>query len=238
MAPTEMDFGVQYFHIPDFKFASGATIKELKIAYRSFNPTAAKAVLIPTCYGGRINDELNFTSGALKDYHVIVVAMIGNGESTSPSNDPLFPNDYSLRYEDCINAYFALITSHLHLSELEAVVGFSMGGQQAYYWAVMHGTGDKPFVKNVVVICGSAKTSGQNYASLEGLISTLETSFDYGGGNYRANNVKPVQGLRAFGKAFLALLTSPEWFRQELWRELEANSLKEWLNPPGGHRPI
>jgi len=52
-----------------------------------------------------------------------------------------------------------------------------MGGQQAYYWAVMHGSGDEPFLKNAVVICGSAKTAGINYAFLEGPISSLETSY-------------------------------------------------------------
>lgn len=90
---------IEYFNIPDFQFAAGAR-KKITVAYRSINPSSKKgAVLIPTCYGGRINTTLNFTSGALKDYHVIVVAMLGNGESSSPSNDPDFPSDYSLRYK-------------------------------------------------------------------------------------------------------------------------------------------
>lgn len=89
---------IEYFEIPDFQFTAG-TRKNIKVAYRSFNPSSQKgAVLIPTCFGGRIDTTLNFTSGALKDYHVIVVAMLGNGESSSPSNDPDFPSDYSLRY--------------------------------------------------------------------------------------------------------------------------------------------
>jgi homoserine acetyltransferase len=147
MSSTEHngDEGIEYFHIPDFQFAQGAKIHDLKIAYRSFNPAAAKTVLIPTCYGGRVNETPNFIPGALRHYHVVFVAAIGNGESTSPSNDPSFPRDYSLRYEDCVRAQFALVTTHLGIIELEAVVGFSMGGQQAYYWAVMHGTGATPF---------------------------------------------------------------------------------------------
>jgi homoserine O-acetyltransferase len=80
----------------------------------------------------------------------------------SQSNDPDFPADYSLRYQDCINSQHKLVTEHLGLKNLDAVIGFSMGGQQAYYWAVMHGSGPEPFVKNVVVICGSAKTSGHS----------------------------------------------------------------------------
>lgn len=109
-----------------------------------------------------------------------------------------------------------------------------MGGQQAYYWAVMYGTGPSPFLKHAVVICGSAKTSGHNYAFLEGPTSALITSQDYDQGRYKQNGVKPVQGLRAFGRAYAAWLTSAEWFRQELWRELGAKTLPEWLHPPMG----
>lgn len=91
--------GIEYFSIPDFKFASGL-VKNIKVAYRLFCCTAAKGtVLIPTCFGGRINKTLNFTTGALKDYNVVVVAMLGNGESSSPSNEDDFPSDYSLRYQ-------------------------------------------------------------------------------------------------------------------------------------------
>jgi homoserine O-acetyltransferase len=89
----------EHFVIPNFKFVGGI-VKDVKIAYRSFNPDASKGtVLIPTCFQGRINSTLNFTSGALKEYHVVVTAMLGNGESSSPSNDSDFPSDYSLRYE-------------------------------------------------------------------------------------------------------------------------------------------
>ncbi|CZT17733.1 uncharacterized protein RCC_03570 [Ramularia collo-cygni] len=224
--------GVEYWVLPDFTFAAG-TRKAIKIAYRSFNPLSTNgAVLIPTCFGGRINKTLNFTSGALKDYHVIVVAMLGNGESSSPSNDADFPSDYSLRYQDCINAQYALVTQHLGIKSLEAVIGFSMGGQQVYYWATMHGCGEDPFVKRAVVICGSAKTSGLNYAFLEGPTSALIASHDYHQGRYREKGVKPTQGLRAFGRAYAAWVPSAEWFRQELWRGSGAKSLKEWLHPP------
>jgi homoserine acetyltransferase len=33
---------------------------------------------------------------------------------------------------------------------------------------------------------------------------------------------------------YASWLTSAEWFRQELWRELGAASLKSWLHPPEG----
>lgn len=106
-----------------------------------------------------------------------------------------------------------------------------MGGQQAYYWAAMHGCGSNPFLKRAVVICGSAKTSGHNYAFLEGPTSALIASQDYDEGRYKEKGVKPVKGLRAFGRAYAAWLTSAEWFRQELWREVGSKSLHDWLYP-------
>jgi homoserine acetyltransferase len=109
-----------------------------------------------------------------------------------------------------------------------------MGAQQAYYWAVMHGVGPTPFLKHSVVICGSAKTSGHNYAFLEGPTSALIASHDYDQGRYKQNGVKPIQGLRAFGRAYAAWVPSAEWFRQELWRKSGAESVQEWLHPPMG----
>lgn len=90
---------LEYFAIPDFTLASGIR-KSVRVAYRSFNPNSTKGtVLVLTCFQGRINKTLNFTPGALKEYNVVVVAMLGNGESSSPSNDADFPSDYSLRYQ-------------------------------------------------------------------------------------------------------------------------------------------
>jgi homoserine O-acetyltransferase len=46
--------------------------------------------------------------------------------------------------------------------------------------------------------------------------------------------VTPVEGLRAFGRAYAAWVPSAEWFRKELWRESGARNLHEWLRPPRG----
>jgi len=216
--------GISHYSIPAFKFYDGS-ILDISVAYRSFNPTAAKIVCIPTCYGGRINTTLNFTTGALKDYHVVVIAMLGNGESTSPSNTPegKFPK---LRYQDCINSQYELLTKHLGVKELAAVIGFSMGGQQAYYWACMY----PDFVKVSVPICGSARTSPHNWAFIEGPKAALLNSVDYADGAYRANGVKPVRGLHAFGRAYCAWAMSAAWFREEAWKkQLGFKTLEEFM---------
>ena len=223
--PSYDPTGVEYCEIPSFTFTNGATLP-IKVAYRSYNPTARKTVCIPTCYGGRINTTLTFTdnNGAFSSHHIIVVAMLGNGESSSPSNTPNFPQ--TLDYRDCINAQYQLLTRHFGLSELDVVCGFSMGGQQAYYWACMY----PHFVKNSIVICGSAKTSGHNYAFLEGPKTALLNSIDYMDGAYKTKGIKPKRGLRAFGRAYCAWLTSGAWYREREWEKtLGYKSIEDYI---------
>ncbi|KAI4272312.1 MAG: hypothetical protein L6R38_006656 [Xanthoria sp. 2 TBL-2021] len=225
MSPPSYDgTGVEYYTIPSFKFVSGSSIN-IRITYRCFNPSAPKTVCIPTCYGGRINTTLSFTAEdqALRSYRVIVVAMLGNGESSSPSNHPNFPKD--LDYRDCINAQYQLLTNHLNVKELEAVIGFSMGGQQAYHWACMY----PQFMKYAVPICSSAKTSLHNYAFIEGPKAALTNSIDYDDGAYRTKGIKPTRGLRAFGRTYCAWAMSAPWFRQRQFEKLGFTNVEDFI---------
>lgn len=158
--------------------------------------------------------------------------MLGLGESSSPSNTPNFPK--VLKHQDNINAQYLLVTKHLGFQSLDSVIGFSMGGQQAYYWAVMHSSPRSPnpaFVKSVVAICTSAKTSPLNLAFLEGPMAAMEASQDYAHGTYREKGIQPVEGTRAFGRVYAAWLTSPAWFRNRRWREMGLATLDEFLRP-------
>lgn len=225
-SPAYDSTGIEYHDIPSFTFVSGDTLP-IRVAYRSFGSTSStKKALIPTCYGGLINPTLNFTqpSQALSSHHVIVVAMLGNGESSSPSNTPNFPK--ALDYRDCIHAQHDLLTKRLGIHSLDAVIGFSMGGQQAYHWASMY----PHFVNTAVVICSSARTSGHNYTFLEGPKTALLNSVDYVDGAYKAHGTKPTRGLRAFGRAYCAWLTSGAWFRERHWeKSLGYKSIDEYI---------
>ncbi|KAL8753364.1 MAG: hypothetical protein Q9184_005444 [Pyrenodesmia sp. 2 TL-2023] len=216
--------GIEYHTISSFRFTSGDT-HDIRIAYRSINPSSFKKVLIPTCYGGRINTTLSFTSQqqCLSSHHVIVVAMLGNGESSSPSNDADFPK--SLDYRDQINAQHSLLTQHLGIKELEAVIGFSMGAQQAYYWACMYPS----FLKYSIPICGSAKTSLHNYAFIEGPKAALTNSVDYADGTYRAKGTKPSRGLRAFGRTYCAWAMSAAWFRERKFESMGFDNVESFI---------
>jgi len=212
---------VQSFEIKDFTFDNGTTLPSAKLCYLDLNPEKSKTALVITCFRGRLQQTLNFADGALGDHRVIVVALFGNGESSSPSNSD-FPD--SLRYADCVRAQKELLTSHLGLESVDVVLGFSMGGQCTYHWSVMY----PDFVRNAVIICSSARTSNHNYQFLEGPKAALENAADYVDKSLITNSSEPSRGVHAFGKAYSAWLTSAEWFNQELYKSLGYETLEAW----------
>jgi len=223
-SPDYDNTGVEHFSIPSFKFVCGDSIP-VRLAYRSYNPSSSKAVCIPTCYGGLVNSTLAYQSddGVFSKHHVVVIAMLGNGESSSPSNTDNFPK--KLDYRDCIHSQYELLTAHLGIKQLDVVLGFSMGGQQAFYWACMY----PDFMKNAIPICGSAVTSGHNYAFLEGPKAALESSSAYAEGQYRAKGISPAKGIQAFARAYCAWLTSQAWYREKQYQKLGHKDLQTYI---------
>lgn len=216
------DTGIEYFELQDFKFQNGVTLPKVRLAYREFNLTAQKVALIPTCFRGKINTTLNFTTGVLRNHRVIVVALFGNGESSSPSNTSHFPS--TLNYRDCVRAQYELITKKFGLPAIDVMIGFSMGGQCTYHWAAMY----PEILHNAVIICSSAKTSLHNYQFLEGPKAALAHSIDYNDSTMRSQGGVPLRGLHAFSRAYSAWLTSAEWFEQQLFKKLGFKTLEDW----------
>lgn len=214
----------QLYELRDFTFQDGTTLPSAHLAYLDLNPTASKTALVISCFRGKVNETLNFSDGALRGYRVIVAALFGNGESSSPSNTHVFPR--SLHYSDCVRAQHELVTSHLHVPSLDVVLGFSMGGQCAYHWTLMY----PDLVRSAVIICSSARTSGHNYQFLEGPKAALQSAVDYVDEGYRA--AVPAgsvsRGVRAFGKAYSAWLTSAEWFDQQAYRAFGHETRSQW----------
>ncbi|KAJ5134945.1 hypothetical protein N7526_006310 [Penicillium atrosanguineum] len=218
---------IQYYELKDFTFQNGATLPSVRLAYRELNPTGQKTALIPTCFHGRINNTLNFTNGVLRDHRVIVVALLGNGESASPSNTPNFPSH--LDYRDCVRAQFKLVTEHLKINSLDVMVGFSMGGQATYHWLALY----PQMIHNAVIICSAAKTSLHNYQFLEGPKHALLNSVDYNNSSFQSQGTLPIRGLHAFGQAYSAWLTSAEWFEERLFEKLGYKTLNDWATVVG-----
>jgi homoserine acetyltransferase len=201
---------IQHYELSDFTFQEGTTLPCVQVAYQILNPDKSKIAIVHTCFRGRISSTLTHAEGALNDYKVIVIALFGNGESSSPSNTPGFPK--TIEYQDCVKAQYQLLTQKLEIESVDVMLGFSMGGQVTYHWITTHPT----FIKNAVIVCSSAKTSRHNFQFLEGPRAALE------------NAVDEARGIRAFGKAYSAWLTSAEWFDQELYKDIGFETLSAW----------
>ncbi|KAK9414451.1 putative Alpha/beta-hydrolase [Seiridium unicorne] len=211
------DSVIKHFEIPDFTFQDGTTLPAVQLAYLDLNPAASKVAVVSTCFRGRLHSTQTFANGALRNHRIIVVGLFGNGESSSPSNMSGFPK--AVDYRDCVHAQHELLTKHLNVGSIDVVMGFSMGGQNAYYWAVMY----PDMVKHAAIICSSARTSGHNYQFLEGPSAALENSCDFETGKSTA-----PRGIMAFSKAYSAWLTSAEWFDQERYKDLGYETLSDW----------
>lgn len=215
-----------YYEIQDFSFQDGTTLASARLAYLDLNPTATKTALVITCFRGRLHSTLTFANGALQNHRVVVVALFGNGESSSPSNTPGFPS--SIDYRDCVRAQRELVTAHLGLEFVDIIMGFSMGGQCTYYWTLMY----PDFAQNAIIICSSARTSLHNHQFLEGPKAALQNSYDYINRNLAKTSSsassKTNSGLYAFGKAYSAWLTSAEWFDKQMFKSLGYETLSDW----------
>ena len=62
-----------------------------------------------------------------------------------------------------------LVTKHLGITHLRAVIGWSMGAAQTFQWATQY----PEFMDLAVPFCGSARTSLHNKVFLEGVKSAL-----------------------------------------------------------------
>jgi homoserine O-acetyltransferase len=112
---------------------------------------------------------------------------------------------------DNVEAVHLLLTDELKITHLRAVVGFSMGAQQAFQWAVSY----PDFADRVVATSGTAKTYPHGFVRLEGQIAALTADAAFQGGDY---TTQPAKGMEAFGVVWAAWLYSQEWWRKELWR--------------------
>ena len=209
------------FVIKQFKLESGPVLPEAKVMYATYgtlNAARDNVVLLPSHYMADSHgyEWLIGPGKALdpKKYFLVATELFGNGKSSSPSNTmtpfdgPRFPVT-SIR--DNVEAVHRLLGEALGIHHLRAVVGFSMGGQQAFQWAVTY----PDFADRIVVTSATAKTWPHGIVRLESQIIAIENDPVFAGGNYKE---QPRKGLQTFGAIWAGWLFSQGWWREELWR--------------------
>mgnify|MGYP000049355987 FL=1 len=213
------------FVLQNFKTESGIVLPEAHIIYGTYghlNAARNNAVLLPSHYMAdhRGYEWLIGAGRALDTTKLFLIAteLFGNGNSSSPSNTPEpfhGPRFPVMTIRDNVEAVHNLLTADLKITHLKALIGFSMGAQQAFQWAVSYPS----FSDRIVATSGTAKTYPHGFVRLEGQIAALTADEVFNNGDY---SKPPVKGLQAFGIVWTAWLYSQEWWRKELWRTTSA----------------
>ncbi len=227
-----MTNGYEVFDLGDFTLQEGATLREAKLAYKTYgtlNADKSNAIVYPTWYSGRHwENEWAIGEGMALDpaeYFVIVPNMLGNGLSSSPSNFPppydkaRFPN---VTVYDNVEAQHKLVTERFGIESLALVTGWSMGAGQTYQWAMSH----PEMVPKIAPFCGSARTSEHNKVFLEGVKAALTADGAWNGGWYEE---QPTRGLRAVARVYAGWGFSQAFYWDELYREMGHSSLEDFL---------
>ncbi|EGX91967.1 homoserine acetyltransferase family protein [Cordyceps militaris CM01] len=219
------------FDLGDFTLSSGETIPNAYIAYKTFGDKASPAIIYPTWFSGRIADnEWLVGAGKALDparYFIIIPALIGNGQSVSPSNTRArrgsgakFP-DVSVR--DNVTAQHRLVTVGLGVAHARMVLGWSMGAGQTYQWLTQF----PDFMDLGVPFCGAARTALHNQVFLEGVKSAVLAARRGASAGSARGEVGPyaphwsdeerVAGLKALGRVYAGWGFSQQFYRDRLY---------------------
>jgi homoserine O-acetyltransferase len=235
-APARADGAAHHqFVIENFKTESGTTLPRAVVVYGTYGKLdAAKsnAILLPSHYLADHHgyDWLLGQGGALDTSKVFLVMteLFGNGHSSSPSNTPEpfhGPRFPIVTIRDNVEAVRRLLVEDLGVEHLRAIIGFSMGAEQAFQWAVSQPT----FADRIVATSGTAKSWPHGWVRLESEIDAITSDSGFHGGDY---TTQPVAGIHSFALVWSAWLFSQEWWRKELWKEMNpaATSVEQFVD--------
>jgi homoserine O-acetyltransferase len=223
----------QHFELGSFALDSGDTLPDARLAYRThgtLNPAKDNGVLVPHMYSGTsASMEGLIGEGRALDpsrYFIILPDQFGSGLSSSPSNTPApfdrghFP---AVTIADDVRAQHRLVTEQFGITSLHAVVGWSMGGQQTYEWAVRH----PDMVHRAAIFAATAKTPVQNQFFIDVHTELLRSDPAFAAGFY-ADSDDVHLGLSRHAMAFTMMSTTHRFFRDEVWRQIGFGSVDEF----------
>jgi homoserine O-acetyltransferase len=223
---------LRYADLGAFKLENGAIIHKCRLAYRilgKLNPQKSNAILIPTWLAGTTQELIDLGivgPGKVIDsskYYIIAVDSFGNGVSSSPSNSAIQPDrafpQFSIR--DMVTAQHVLLTQHLNIQHVHAVIGMSMGGMQAFQWMVLH----PDFMDKVIPIAGSPWMTSNDLLLLSAELSIIENVQSCKGGHSAMKALAPMHTLLLWTPRFRVAATKPASV-PEFLSDLENSFLK------------
>jgi homoserine O-acetyltransferase len=197
--PTEGDYTIH-----NFKFASGETLPELRIHYRTLGKidkdaqgktrnavlimhgtTGSGAQFIRPEFAGELfgkDQPLDATK-----FLIVLPDGIGHGKSSRPS-DGLHAKFPHYGYIDMVVAQYRLLTEGLGVNHARLVMGTSMGGMHTWLWGESH-----PEFMDALIPLASLPTqiSGRNRAWRRIIIDAIRNDPSWNSSEYPANAGQP-----------------------------------------------
>jgi homoserine O-acetyltransferase len=192
-ALTESDYTIR-----DFKFASGETLPELRLHYRTLGKpekdaqgkttnavlimhgtTGSGAQFIRPEFAGEVfgkDQPLDATK-----FFIVLPDGIGHGKSSKPS-DAMRAKFPRYGYLDMVEAQYRLLTEGLGVNHARLVMGTSMGGMHSWLWGELH-----PDFMDALMPLASLPTqiSGRNRAWRRMVIDAIRSDPGWSDGDYK-----------------------------------------------------
>ena len=224
----------QIFELGDFRLDSGMTLPNAKIAFKThgtLNAAKDNAILFPHMWSGTPKAMEIFIGENRpldpRKYFIILPGQFANGFSSSPSNMPppldrgAFPH---VTIADDVRAQHRLVTEIYGINRLALVLGWSMGAQQTYEWAVSF----PEMVARALPIAGTAKTTPHNGLFVRLHEDALKSDPAWDGGFYRHQSDVRV-GLRRHAHLWSVMGLCQAFYQTEAWREFGFTSLEDFV---------
>jgi homoserine O-acetyltransferase/O-succinyltransferase len=191
--PAEADYTIR-----DFKFASGESLPELRMHYRTLGKidndaqgktrnavlithgtTGSGAQFIRPEFAGELfgkDQPLDATK-----FFIVLPDGIGHGKSSKPS-DGMHAKFPRYGYIDMVEAQYRLLTDGLGVNHARLVMGTSMGGMHTWLWGESH-----PEFMDALMPLASLPTqiSGRNRAWRRMIIDAIRNDPSWNGGEYK-----------------------------------------------------
>lgn len=222
------------YEASDVTLQCGRVMPRMSLAYKTFGRLAddkSNVVLYPTSYSAQHADiQFMVGDGAALDpgrYFIVILNLFGNGLSSSPSNTTAdgfggadaYPD---VTLHDAVQVQRRMLAEVFGIDRIALVYGWSMGAMQAYHWAAMY----PQAVERIAVVCGAARCAPHNRVFIEGAAHALKADPAYRDGIFSA---PPTRGFKAMGRVYAGWALSQTFYRQELWRTFDADTLEDYL---------
>ena len=174
----------------DFRFHNGEVLPELRLHYRTIGAPSGEPVLVlhGTASSGvsmltpAFAGEL-FGPGQALDasrYYIIIPDTVGHGKSSKPS-DGLRIKFPRYNYDDMVEAHYRLLSEHLKVKHLRAIIGNSMGGMETWIFAEKY-----PDYTDIAVpmACLPTEMSSRNWMLRRLITDSIRNDPDWKNGEY------------------------------------------------------